>query len=171
MLAAFVLAFAAGVAAGFLAGRPRPKQGSWLSAELALTPAQEEQMRKIWSEVMSGGRREQFERRAALDKERDEAIRNLLPEESLAAYEALLQEHAQKVAGLSDERRKQFQAAVDRTKAMLTEAQRAKYEEFLKKRGDRPPMFHHGREGPGRPNGFGAPERKEQPRPPMPGPH
>ena len=68
-----------------------------------------------------------------LQKEREDAVKALLTQEQAARYEEVRQEYARKSAALSQERRKVFQEAVERTKLLLTESQRKKYDELLRK--------------------------------------
>lgn len=137
VLACFVAAFAAGLVAG-MAGkrvtepeRPPPDR-SWIEGRLDLTPEQREQMHQIWSSLLR--REQQRERQEAFQKERDAAIQELLTDEQKMQYEAVVAEYTQKVEALSQERRKAFEDAVARTKAMLSEEQRVKYEQMLKQR-------------------------------------
>ena len=149
MLACFCAAFGAGVAVGVAGTRlaAEPGRRSWLGHELNLTPQQREQMRQIWSGVMSASWQKQHEERQALDRERDEAIRGLLTEEQKARYDEVMRKHAEKSAALEEARRKPFEEAVERTRQILTESQRKKYEELLQERGGR----HPGGSPPGRP--------------------
>jgi Spy/CpxP family protein refolding chaperone len=132
---------------------PRGDRGSFLTRELSLTPDQQEQMKQIWSPMARSGPREQDERRRQYRNERDEAIANLIRTEDLKAYNTILEEFQAKLTALDDEFRKSYDAAVEKTKAILTTEQRAKYEEILKRvgpGGDRPP--HGGPGGPGGPD-------------------
>lgn len=148
----FILAFAAGICVGLLAGRSArgARRGSWLSGELNLSAAQREQMRAIWSGVMSASREGQSERRQALRDEHEQAIQALLSEEQKRQYDQLTQEYAGKLDELSQERRKRFEEAAERTKELLTEQQRRKYEELMERR----PRSRHG-SGRGRERGGG----------------
>ena len=144
----FVLALAAGVCVGLLAGRSAsgPRRGSLLSRELDLTREQREQMRQIWSEVMRATGERQRERRHALREEREKAVQALLTDEQKPQYEQLMEEYARRLDELSQEGRKRFEEAVEKTKQTLTEAQRKKYEEFLEKRPWGPHSGRRGRE-------------------------
>lgn len=146
VLVCFLVAFAAGTAVGLLIGRSRrgPRDRSRLTRELNLTPAQRKQMRKIWSDVMSAGWRQRRERSDALQKERDEAVKALLSEEQKAQYEEVMQGYSRKIADAAEERGKIFQTAVERTKQILTDAQRKKYEELLEKRPEMGPRHRRG---------------------------
>jgi len=133
---------------------PRGDRGSFLTRELNLTREQQDQMKEIWSPMATGRPREQDERRRQYRDERDEAIAALIRTEDLKAYDAILKDFQGKLTALDEEFRKSYEAAVEKTKAILTAEQRAKYEEILKRvqPGDRP-----GRGGPGGPGGPGAP--------------
>ncbi len=142
----FVVAFAAGAAAGMLAGWPaeQSREKSVLTKELDLTPQQKTQMRKIWSEVTRDSGRQLRKERQALQKERDESVRALLTKEQNAQYEAIMQDYSRKSTELAEGRKKQYREAVESTKKILTESQRGKYEELLKKRGERGRRYHRG---------------------------
>lgn len=131
----FFVAFAAGFTVGL---RPRPavpppttrpsRPGGWLAAELKLTPEQQEQLDRIWEDTAFRGRHEREDQRRTLIRERDEAIVGLIRPEDKPKYEALMQDYAQRLDALEDEWKVAFQAAVERTKEILTPEQRAKYE-------------------------------------------
>ena len=139
MIVAFLVTFAAGVAAGLAYGmtRQHPHDRSWLSSELNLTPEQRDKMSAIWTEVMHNSGEHGRERRQALQKQRDDAVRALLTEPQKAQYESVLQDYSKRAGELSKEREKLFQEAVERTKLILTDEQRKKYEELLKNRLER----------------------------------
>jgi Spy/CpxP family protein refolding chaperone len=137
----FLVTFAAGGGAGWLAPRPdhpRPPRGGFLDAELNLTEQQREQMHKIWTEAMRGGDRPQGDQRRVFGQERDQAIAALMTPEQKPQYEKILQDYARKVEELSQERKKAFETAVEQTKEqVLTPEQAAKYDELLKKQRER----------------------------------
>ena len=139
MFACFCVAFAAGVAAGVVFARStgKARHDSWIGRELDLTPAQREQMREIWSNVMSTSRRHRFEQRRNLQEEQEAAILGLLSEEQRAKYEEVKREYAEKSAVMEEASRKAFEEARERTKEILTESQRRQYEELLQRGGDR----------------------------------
>ena len=159
VLACFCAAFLAGGAVG-MALKPRAARGSLLERELSLTGEQREKLRVIWSETTDNLRRQQREHSEALHKERDAAIASLFTPEQKAQYDEVMQEYARKSAVLAEERRKAFEDAVERTKVILTEPQRSKYEDMLKQRAG----WHRRRGG----QGLGA-EDKEGPAPPRGG--
>ena len=135
LLLSFLLTFAAGSSLGLMISFPesRPSRQSRLWRGLNLTDKQREQMREIWSGVMSrrrGGRR-------ALVEERDEAIVALLTKKQLPQYEQIVREYERKLEDLSRQRQRRIQEAVERTKQILTPEQARKYEELRKLRRER----------------------------------
>lgn len=170
----FLSAFAAGVCAALVARTPAkpPERGgpSFLAAELGLSKAQQEEMVKIWGGMMD---RSQWQKDAELrrnyQKRRDDAIRQLIPAEKRGEVDKINEAYAAEIAEIGEQRKKAFEAAVEKTKAILSPEQREKYDEFLKKRSE-------WRRGPGNqggppstapgmgPAGFGGPG-------PMPGDH
>lgn len=132
----FVVALAAGAVLGVAQERARraPAEGSWLAMQLNLTPEQQEQIRQVWSEVQSLSGREYRDRRAALAKERETQVRALLTDEQRSRFEEILAEYQRKVDALAAERERAVQAAIEKTKMLLDERQRAKYEQLLKER-------------------------------------
>ena len=135
ILVCFCLAFLAGVSTGLLWTRmsAKPRGRSWITRELDLTVEQREQMREIWSGVMGARRQQQREQRRAIREEREVAIQNLFSEEQKAQYEEAMRLYEEKSAALDAERNAAFDRAVEQTKAILTERQRTKYEELLKR--------------------------------------
>ncbi len=113
---AFILAMGAGVAVGMLSARlPQSHQPrSWLGDELNLSPDQREQMRTIWQDA-SKIRGRDWERRRALDKERNEAIYNLLTEEQKAKHDEINRQFAQKLQEQQQQRQAAIQDAIERT--------------------------------------------------------
>ena len=134
LVGCFVVVFAAGVSTGLLLPRLKdhsPRR-SWLASQLKLTPQQEEQMRTIWEgAVRTPGGREGW---SALARERDDAVEALLSEEQRAKYDAILQEHVRRLEELSQQRKRSFDEAVERTKSILTPDQAEKYDALLKRR-------------------------------------
>jgi Spy/CpxP family protein refolding chaperone len=134
LLVSFLLIFAAGTALGiWISGERHPERRSWLVNELNLSSDQEEQMRKIWSEVMDTRGRQHGEQRAALAQKRDQDIAALLSDAQRTQYQAILQEYSRQMDALAQERRKAFEEAVERTKKILTPEQAAKYDELMKR--------------------------------------
>lgn len=163
VLGGFVVTLGAGMVVGMAAGwheastktvpapttQPTPPPGRVppLSEALGLTKEQSEQMKDIWS-GMPAQFQKSNERRMALVKERDEALYDLLTDEQKARYQKLKADYSTKLNNLAAEQAKEreaaFQDAVERTKKILTEPQREKYEELLKKHG---PAWHRGEHG------------------------
>jgi Spy/CpxP family protein refolding chaperone len=140
LLLSFLLVFAAGISLGVLLtrwgrhGRPR----SWLTTELNLTRDQQDQMRKIWSEVMGASSRQHAERRSALMQQRDQAILALLSETQRQDYEAIQQDYARKMDELAAEMKQAFDEAVGRTRRLLSPEQAAKYDALMARQRERP---------------------------------
>lgn len=138
LLGSFLLAFAAGTALGLLVSRPdRPAHGRSPLAELNLTPAQREQMKKIWTETHGAASKPQGEARSAAAQRREQAIQALLSDEQKARYDAIQQEYSRKLEELSQERKKASDAAVERCKRLMSPEQAAKYDELIKKQRER----------------------------------
>jgi len=159
LIACFLVTFVAGIGTGvaaarFIAGSYR---ASLLARTLELTPQQQERMAQIWSGVRAPSPRQRREQLLVLQKERDEAIRGLLSDEQKLGFDQVMQTYADKSAALDRESEKAFDEAVARTKQMLTESQRDKYEQFLKSR----PRPWHGRPGP---PGMGPTDREAEKR-------
>jgi Spy/CpxP family protein refolding chaperone len=147
VLLGFLVAFGAGLAVGMRSQlpvvqadgprrMPPPSPGEVLKRELDLTAEQAEQVKKIWSEVLPGPGRDFREvelRRRGLRKERDDAIAALIQPPEMNAYDRILQDYSNKMAQLDEERGKGFREAVEKTKEILTPAQREKYEQMRKR--------------------------------------
>lgn len=140
IIVGFLCAFAAGFALNLgwsqqpppAAERPdRPDRGSWLAEQLDLSPDQQEQMKEIWSDTASRGNRQQWEQRRNLREQRDQAIAALIRDEDRPAYEQLLADYAAKSEALQSQWRQSFEQAVQRTKELLNDEQRLKYERIL----------------------------------------
>jgi hypothetical protein len=137
-----VLALCAGVVAGLVAARmPSAKSAQSssssdsgvgaLAAELELTPDQQQQMRSIWQEVQAKVNRT-FDDAQALQRERDQALVALLDDQQKAKFEKISKDYAQRFIDLSRGRDQTFNDAVERTKKLLSEQQREKYDQILK---------------------------------------
>lgn len=151
MVFGFFVAFGAGTVVGLFSRRlevavpagvvaPEPPRRSRLAQELGLSKEQDEQIKKIWQALEQEFRvaeRESEGRRAALRKEKEESILALVGPERKADYEKMIQEYYRKMGELmmGADRRRRFEKAIEQTKQVLDEPQRAKYEEILKRRG------------------------------------
>jgi hypothetical protein len=152
----FLVAFAAGWVIGIemrssslASSTPttRPSRGSWLAAELKLSPQQTEELNKIWSETARRGRGEQDDRRRQFRKERDDAIGALIKPEDKEKFELIQKNFTDELATMDREMKESFAAAVEKTKAVLTPEQRTKYEELLARRESERNQRDHNRRG------------------------
>lgn len=107
--------------------------GGWLSAELALTPDQRQELDTIWSEMVRRGRGENEERRREHRRDRDAAIADLVPPARLGEYDRIINAYQERVADLERESREAYEAAVEQTKEILTPEQRTRYDELLRR--------------------------------------
>lgn len=168
----FVLALGAGVVMGVLAvkgpsltahGSPHGKGGGPRGPfeGIVLSEQQKQQIRTIWEEFSRGGRDggREGDRWGKLRKERDEAIEALMttPEQK-AALARIKQNYDTGLEEMRSEQRKSWEAAVEKTRAILNDEQRAKYDENGKKRAehDRERGPHNGPPRGGPPE-FGGP--------------
>jgi len=140
----FLVAFAAGLVVGMeksssstpLAGKPTTQRSGGprgMTAELKLSPEQQEQMKKIWSDVARRGRNEpqQPERRQQLRQERDEAITALIRPEDKEKYDQIQKNYRDQLDAMDREMRDAFDKAVKLTDEILSPEQRIKYHEIL----------------------------------------
>jgi hypothetical protein len=171
LMLAFILTLGAGVVVGVAAGRhtptvpgqqvpvttrpAEPKTGGWLPDALGLNTEQREKLKAIWTATVPGP--SEKARRSQLIKERDEVLYNLLTDEQKQQYQKEMAEYSAKLADLNKEREKAIQDAVKRTKLILDDKQREKYEQILKdhpyQHGDHDRQPHGGQRehnGPGR---------------------
>lgn len=156
LLLLFILTFGAGLSAGKLFDRhpaPPHRGPSWLSGELNLTPEQRKTILDIWNNV-NQSRYEEWDRRRDLGRQRTEAIRKLVPQESQTLLEQINENYTQQLNELSAQRRQSFEDAMEKTKAVLTDEQRQKYEEILTRRSS------ERRRGPGRGDRDRGPDRE-----------
>lgn len=114
--------------------------GGWLAAELGLTHDQHKQLDEIWTGLAERGRRRDHGgRRRELRDERDQAVAALIAPQRWGEYEEIIAEFAERNAELDREFRGEFDRAVERTKQILTPAQRAKYDALLERHRWGPP--------------------------------
>lgn len=141
MVIVFALTLGAGVVAGLLASRlpavhsqtSEAAGGSPLAAELGLTSEQREKMKQIWVGVQDlSAESLKLSQKAA--RERDDAIRALIPQDKVDRYNKILQDNSEFNARLEGKRRAVFDKAVKQTNEMLTPEQREKYSKILKSR-------------------------------------
>jgi len=134
VLISVIVAFVAGILIGLFIREfgKKPHLRSRLSRELDLTSEQRDQLRDIWSEAIRTARRLQREQRQRLQEERDGAIEQLLTEDQKAGFNKIKNEYAQKIDDLAQARDSLLYEAVEKTKRILSETQRKKYEELVK---------------------------------------
>jgi Spy/CpxP family protein refolding chaperone len=150
LIAIGVLLLTAGVVAGMLVTRLPPGTrvvpaepavvigGSPLMEQLQLTAAQREQMRVIW-EAVRADVESSYQEAQSLQKQREEALVALLDDAKKAEFQRTSQAYADKYDSLMARRDRSFEAAVARTRGLLNEMQRQKYEAILKTRLKRVP--------------------------------
>jgi Spy/CpxP family protein refolding chaperone len=132
--------------------------GGFLAAELNLTPQQQQQMERIWSETAQRNREESDKRRTTLRTQRDEAIAVLIGPELMGKYDEILKHYRDQQADLDREMRANFESAVKQTEEILTPEQQSKYKALLSRHQFRGPGPDRG--GPDR----GGPDRGERDR-------
>jgi hypothetical protein len=151
LIALTVLGMGAGLAAGLLAARmpgsagtqptgegtgpgpaPVPPDRTPLVEELQLTPEQRDQMREIW-ESARGRVHQTFLDAQQLQKDRDDALVTLLNDEQKAQFRKLSEDYGHRFDTLLKKRDAAFEQAVEKTKSLLNESQRQKYDEILRR--------------------------------------
>jgi hypothetical protein len=138
---AIVIGFSLMFAAGLTIGRSHqpalaPHQDrSWLSAQLNLAPSQEQQMRQIWSETAAAQRDNRQYRE--LDHQRDQAIRAMLTPRQRSQLDQIIHDHDARVAALNAQRDRIVQEANAKTRDILNDQQRLKFDEIESAHGHR----------------------------------
>ncbi|MCY3019673.1 MAG: hypothetical protein NTW87_11675 [Planctomycetota bacterium] len=156
-----LLSLGAGVFIGVLWEHRRPPSDPFVG-ELNLTAEQQDKLKAIWSDaVAKGGFPVQDERREAAKKDYDKALRALVPADQQQRYDELLRDYQKKLDDIERESRRIFDDATERSRQVLSEQQRAKYDEIRRKHLER--MKER---GPGKKPGGFIPLL-----PPPPGPH
>ena len=138
----FLTALVAGGAAGMLVARyvapPRSPQpvvtGELpLSEELQLNPAQRDQIRQIWESVRAQNDAS-FNQGEMLQHLRDDQILKLLNDDQRREFARVNQEYTDRFTALTAKRESTFNEAVAKTKQVLTESQRRRYDAILARR-------------------------------------
>lgn len=123
---------------------------SWLHDQLGLTAEQRVQMDAIWKDVREQVGRS-YERRRQLDREREQAVLSLLTPEQKAKHDAILAANKARRAELDRERDALMAAANEKSKALLNDEQKKKWDELSKemrdRRGSRGPRGDRDRNG------------------------
>jgi Spy/CpxP family protein refolding chaperone len=150
ILVGFLLTFMAGLTVGrlhpFVAAKSTENR-PWLSQQLNLSTEQQRQMKQIWSDaaLFPPDIPRKFHE---VDHQRDEAVRALMSDPQRARIEQITREHDAKIASLQAERDRANREAEDRSRQILTDEQRKKFDEILKAHGHRrgnPMMRFRGR--------------------------
>ncbi len=162
--ASFVLALCAGAVLGALwtklpAARGTPvspdkaKQPSWIVDQLHLRPDQARQFEGVWAD-MHQNMGKSFEKRHALEKERDEAIKALLTDEQTAIADKIRQDYIPKIGEANHDRERLLQEADARSRSLLDADQQKRWDELTKQRDHHRGPGDHGpgdrSRGPGR---------------------
>jgi Spy/CpxP family protein refolding chaperone len=151
-----VVALSAGVVAGVLASRlptsqpPVGPEQTPLAAELNLSPEQQAQMKEIWEGVRSHVH-QSFDEAQKLQKQRDDALVAILSDQQKAQFEKISKDFAGRFDRISSDRDRSFREAVEKTKKLLNDEQRKKYDEILKNRVQPGPGRGYGTPGGGPP--------------------
>ncbi len=162
IIAIFTVALGAGFVVGMGMTRApveqKPGGRSWLVDKLQLSPEQSDKLKAVWSDNLHDSWKRHGDSIKQYRKERDDALMALLNPEQKAAYEKILSHYNDQITELNREQEAQFQAAAEKTKALLDEHQQQIYDELLKKGfrprdavggspGPHPDGGHEGREG------------------------
>ena len=113
--------------------KPVEKPGGWFDEQLNLSAEQRKQMDAIWGEVRQNMGKT-FEGRQTIDKERDQAIRDLLSEDQKKSYDAIHEAYRAKRAEMDKQRDKLFADADQRSRAILNEEQQKRWDVLSKER-------------------------------------
>ena len=152
LLAAFILVLSAGVVLGRLwaklpmvesAPTTRPAtQPSWLAEQLGLSPAQGQQVDAIWAETKLQLSKT-GERRHTLDATREQAVVALLSSDQQKAYEQILTDFRARRAELDKERESLIHSADERSRSLLSDEQKRKWDQLRDSHGwHGPPHFN-----------------------------
>ena len=134
-----ILVLAAGMVIGRIstklpaATQPVDKPHGWFDEQLNLSADQRKQMDAIWGEVRQNVGKT-FEGRSALDKDRDQAIMNLLNDDQKKQYAAIYDNYRTKRAEMDKQRDKLFADANARSRAILDEEQQKRWDALAKER-------------------------------------
>jgi Spy/CpxP family protein refolding chaperone len=147
-----VLAVCAGVVAGMVAAhlphRPAPPgaapeladtaatsapagESAGLAEELKLTAQQREEMRAIWENVRDQVRAS-FQTAENLQRRRDDEVFSLLTDAQKAQFQKISKDYADRFAAVRKQREQRFADGVERSRKLLNDSQRQKYDELLR---------------------------------------
>lgn len=145
VITGFIVAFLAGVMAGVTFRRGGPAHGgpgpggreSFIAKQLDLTPDQQAKMKAIWQDVSRRGGPDQRGRKSKIRREQEEAVAALIRPEDRPAYDKTVADFQARLDQSEADGRRSFQAAVEKTKAILTPDQLKKYDVLLARPNDR----------------------------------
>src|SRR5688572_28023705 len=112
----------------------RPHDGRFrgppLGRELDLSPEQEQRMKEIW-EATRGEMDEHMRRRHKVEQDWEAAVQEIFTAEQKARFDQLRQEYQARLASVDGEFESIFKRADERTRQILDEAQRKKFDNIL----------------------------------------
>jgi Spy/CpxP family protein refolding chaperone len=131
-----------GFAAGGVVGRAirpdpvrsEPKPESEFARRLNLTDEQHKKMREIWDDAMKKSGPPPFDQMRKCSEERDQAIQDLLSTEQKAGYEQIQNNYRSKMDALHAESNAARAQAVELTRQLLNDQQRAEYDKMTRER-------------------------------------
>jgi len=143
LLSTVVLMLGAGVVVGRLSLAPLPpvaipqtqpdRPRPWFD-QLALSAQQRQEMDAIWTDTKQKLHNlSMMDRRRELDRQRDEAIRALLSEQQLSAYEQINNDFHSRIDQLDKQRQKLIDDANQRSRALLDDNQKKLWDEQSKR--------------------------------------
>jgi Spy/CpxP family protein refolding chaperone len=132
---AFVLAIGAGMALGMLTARATPapadQRSNWFVDQLQLTAAQQRQMEEIWGALMREKGRAYGEEFRQLQAQRETDIAGMMSSDQRGQYDQINQKYAMKGAELWKRFEQEFVHATEKTRQILNEAQRVKFDAMI----------------------------------------
>ncbi len=180
LLPLVVLVLGAGMVIGRISTRlpattqPTDKPHGWFDEQLNLSADQRKQMDSIWGDVFKNVGKT-FEGRSTLDKDRDQAIQELLSDDQKKTYAAIQDNYRTQRGDMDKQREKLFADANAKSRAILTEDQQKRWDALSKERhgwlgprhgrpGSQPSSRPGGRsmDGPPMGGGFGPPPDVER---------
>jgi len=136
ILIACILSMGAGVEVGMLRARTEPgkedSRASWLIKELNLTPDQQRGMEAIWKEMVRSKGAEFRDEMMKLHQEREAAVAGLMSPEQSEKYQQIHAQFMEKGRQLWKRMEQEFLAAAEKTRQLLNETQRVRYDILLK---------------------------------------
>jgi Spy/CpxP family protein refolding chaperone len=133
-------------------GPPGNHSPSWLQDQLNLTSEQKQQMDSIWADTKSQIGKT-WDGRHELEKQRDDAIHSLLTSQQQTEYAKIYDDYHAKRQELDRQRDDLIKTAEDKSRALLSDSQKARWDVLTKEmhdhRGPHGPGDHGGDHGPG----------------------